>query len=89
VFISCSIGWSAHTGTGNINLSGLPFTPVAGSTDSFFCLADGLTITGLPVFNINGASTTMYLVALNNGGTGLVALDAVVGAFRFSGHYNI
>jgi hypothetical protein len=89
VYIYGDLAWSAHTGAGNINLSGLPFAPAASSAHPIFVLADGLTITGVPVLNINGTSTTMYLTALQNGATSLVALDTSVNAFRFTGFYNV
>jgi hypothetical protein len=89
VFISADLAWSAHTGTGNINVTGLPFTSASGSANPIFVLTDGLTITGVPTVNVNSSASTMYAAALNNGNTSLIAIDTSVGAFRFTGFYYV
>ena len=89
VFISADLAWSAHTGTGNINVTGLPFTSASGSANPIFVLTDGLTITGVPTVTVNSSASTMYVAALNNGATSLVAIDTSVPAFRFTGFYYV
>jgi hypothetical protein len=46
VFISGSLQWTAHTGTGNIRIAGLPYTANASAPLSM--RYEGLTFTGIP-----------------------------------------
>ena len=47
VYINIYLSWSAHTGTGNMRVNGLPFTSinVSGTYSSFSCYISALTLT--------------------------------------------
>lgn len=76
VFISYYIAYSSHTGTGNLTVTGLPFT--ASSIVSFPLVnrvAD-LTFTGqIQLYVTAGTSTVVYQVAASGSATSL-AMDA-------------
>jgi hypothetical protein len=93
VFFSCGLGWSAHTGTGNlqINLNDIPYSS-NGTNNNISPLAsyaDGLTFTGQlqPTVLRNGKIVAIYQ---SNGGTlTSVAMDTVVGQLAISGMYEL
>jgi hypothetical protein len=73
----CHINWSAHTGTGNMNIGGLPITS-ANVTNLFpaaSVFSDNLTCTGVPVLLVSSGATTAPLFSLNNGATAALAMD--------------
>lgn len=77
------IAWTAHTGTGNIRISALPYAPSVGTM--FACGADNLTFTGqLMVFS---DSTVLTPVVITNGaGNAGIAMDTSC-ALYISGTY--
>jgi len=92
VDFECSLAWSAHTGTGNIRISGLPYTCRAGGPAVPVALvASGLTFgTGGLVGHIAaGTSYVNLLLQATATGTASIAMDTVVGALRISGSYPI
>jgi hypothetical protein len=73
----CHINWSAHTGTGNMNIGGLPFGS-ANVTNLFpaaSVFSNNLTCTGVPVLLVLSGATTAPLFSLNNGATAALAMD--------------
>jgi hypothetical protein len=81
VFVNITLVWSAHTGTGNMRVSGLPFTNenVTGNISSpSFYVAD-LALTALNVIQgfVNTGSTQilLYQVPTGGGGSSLVPID--------------
>ncbi|MES1988770.1 MAG: hypothetical protein V4440_12220 [Pseudomonadota bacterium] len=96
VFFRIAIGWSAHTGTGDLLISGLPFTASSYLSTDFACattyygllVAAGKTL-GARVVNGN---TYIQLSADDPAGGGAftaVAMDTAVGELSISGHYEV
>lgn len=83
------LDWSAHTGTGDMKITGLPFTA---ATEEPQCIAwasaNGLTITGQVYVFVNSATTEAAISAMNNGATSAVAMDTSA-VLRVSGTYRI
>lgn len=82
VAIQVWLAWNAHTGTGNLSFSGLPFSD-AGSS-SFWVEVNGLTVTGQVDVRTSG-----NIYAVNNGVAVGIAMDTVVTNFRFCGIYTV
>lgn len=98
VFFSIGIGWSAHTGTGDLRISGLPYAASSvGASDGESCLsfayygllvAAGKELSGTV---INGL-TQIQLSASDPAGSGsftAVAMDTTVGNLKISGSYRV
>jgi hypothetical protein len=95
VYFSATIGWSAHTGTGNIRVASLPFTS-ANVTNGYASLgvyANGLVIgAGKQLSSLNVINSTQAeLLAVDVAGSAAtaIAMDTVVGALNISGHYEV
>lgn len=89
VFFTISLSWSAHTGTGNMQIAGLPFTSASGTADFRYVLSfyeDSLTITGRLAGFVNNSATTIVLNAINNGTAAALAMDTAA-TIRVSGAY--
>ena len=79
VHFVAAIVYNSHTGTGNMRVSGLPYTVWGGSDFHRIYLpfyADNLTITGVPVATAILGQTYLDLRSLNNGSSSLLAMDA-------------
>jgi len=79
VHFVAAIVYNSHTGTGNMRVSGLPYTVFGGSDFHRIYLpfyADNLTITGVPVATAVLGQTYLALRSLNNGSSSLLAMDA-------------
>ena len=94
VIFNVTLGWSAHTGTGNILFSGLPFTSASASGLNYnpcTFLADGLTLTALNMLGgtINPNNTTISIQQCPTGGgsPALIPMDTVVSLLFISGQY--
>jgi hypothetical protein len=87
VNFTLALGWSAHTGTGNIEITGLPFS-IPGSQDtapcSVFCW--GLTFLGQLTAVTTGTKVQLYQIATASAATA-VAMDTAVAALNISGFY--
>lgn len=81
------IGWTAHTGTGNILVNGFPYASANSSpVSASWVWADGLTITGQATFGLTANQTYGGLGAINNGIYSAVAIDTSAG-LRITGFY--
>jgi hypothetical protein len=81
------ITWTAHTGTGNIIVAGLPYSAANGEPQSVgWCSANNLTITGQASLLILQNQTNSYLYAINNGTAGAVPMDTAA-SLRCTGSY--
>lgn len=81
------LDWSAHTGTGDLRISGLPYTAAATEPAPVSVVwANGLTITGQGFLNIVANQSYANLGAINNGAYSAVALDTVAN-LRITGSY--
>lgn len=79
VHFVAAIVYNSHTGTGDMRVSGLPYTVFGGSDFHRIYLpfyADNLTITGVPVATAILGQTYLDLRSLNNGSSSLLAMDA-------------
>lgn len=89
VYFQIECTWSAHTGTGDILISGFPY-PAQNSEPqpTGWVWTDGLTITGQATFGLIGNTTSGPLGAVNNGTFSAVALDTAA-SIRINGFYFI
>jgi len=87
VNFTCALGWSNHTGTGNIEITGLPYS-ISGSQDTAPCSVYcwGLTFTGQLTAVTSGTKISPYQIATGAAATAL-AMDTAVAAFNISGFY--
>lgn len=89
VHVYISVGWSAHTGTGNIRLGGLPFTSVAGITPPLTIISSNLTFANSLYCSVIGGSTDIELRTFSSAATtAAVAMDTSAGVV-ISGTYFI
>lgn len=90
VYFTISLGWTAHTGTGNMTITGLPFTTASGSDTSVFSpswsnitlAAAGNKILAYALFS----STTITLREVGSGANSALPMDTS-GALQISGTY--
>lgn len=86
IFFDISLTWTAHTGTGNIVISGLPETNT-GNTTPCFIRASNLTYSGDLVAAVNANDSTVTVQSQTSGGTlAQVAMDTA-GTITISGQY--
>jgi hypothetical protein len=87
VYFQMSCEWTAHTGTGDILISGFPFAAQNSEPQPIgWVWSNGLTITGQATFGLIGNTTSGPLGAVNNGSYSAVALDTNA-SLRISGFY--
>lgn len=94
VEFSLQAGWSAHTGTGNLRITGLPIpsrsTADGGIPRSLSAHFSGLTFSGQVAPAVQNSSSTIDLYQLASGaGLVNVPMDTVVSVLRISGGYEI
>jgi trimeric autotransporter adhesin len=94
-FFQMTLGWSAHTGTGDLILAGLPFTSLnagGGGGQSVATLGynNGLAFTNQPVMFIPTNNTRISLTQTTTGGTVTsIPMDTAVSELVVNGHYII
>jgi hypothetical protein len=87
VTFQLDISWTAHTGTGDIQIAGFPYAPINAEPQPIgWVWANGLSITGQATFGLLGGQTYGALGAINNGTYSPVALDTNA-SLRISGSY--
>lgn len=87
VYFQLECTWTAHTGTGDILISGFPYAAQNSEPQpTGWVYTNGLTITGQATFGLVGNTTSGPLGAINNGTYSAVALDTNA-ALRISGFY--
>jgi len=85
VTVMCSLAWSAHTGTGNTTITGLPYTSAAtaGMIYAASIYANemdfGSLATQLAAFVTNSSTTVLFRGMINNLTRADVPLDTAVG----------
>ncbi len=87
-----AIGWSAHTGTGNLVIAGLPFTSASsGAPVPVIIYSDGLVIGAGKLLSglISSSQTSIVMRTLDQAGgaSALLALDTTVSVLDISGVY--
>jgi hypothetical protein len=81
------VEWSAHTGTGNIQIAGFPYAPINGEPQpTGWVWTNNLTITGQATFGLAAGQTYGALGAINNGAFSAVAMDTAA-SIRINGSY--
>lgn len=92
VFISGTVAWTAHTGTGTMVLGGLPFVSngTANNRPALTLIADGLTYTGTSVVCLLsvGSGTASFYNQSSNAALVALPIDST-GYVGFAGHYEI
>jgi hypothetical protein len=92
-FFQMTLGWSAHTGTGDLILAGLPFTSLnagGGGGQSVATLGynSGLAFTNQPVMFIPTNNTRISLTqTTTGGGVSGIPMDTAVSELIVNGHY--
>jgi len=87
VYFQMECAWSAHTGTGNILISGFPIAAQSGEPQPVgWVWTNGLTIVGQATFGLLQNTTSGPLGTVENGVYDPVALDTAA-AVRISGFY--
>jgi hypothetical protein len=90
VFFEFVVAWTAHTGTGNINIDGLPFTVASQIYPTAYVHCSGLTFTGQLTAQLTVSSTTLALLGLlTNAAAGGIAIDTSVTHVTVVGHYAV
>jgi hypothetical protein len=94
VFFNLNLNWSAHTGSGDMSISGLPFTSnsTSNNASSLSSWVNNLTLSALniltPIVNTNSASVSFFQTPVGGGAVGLVTLDTSAQVI-ISGHYEV
>jgi hypothetical protein len=94
VFFNLNLGWSAHTGSGDMSISGLPFTSnsTSDNASSLSAWVSNLTLSALniltPIVNTNSTSVSFFQTPAGGGAVGLVTLDTSAQVI-ISGHYEV
>lgn len=88
VFFELIASWTAHTGTGNIKISGLPFASIVGSWGPVVSIhADSLTFSGALSATIPNGQVYLNLATITtNAASGAVAMDTSA-TLNIAGHY--
>lgn len=91
VFYQCRLGWSAHTGTGNMELAGMPFVAAAGNQGPSSVAWNSLTYTGSGVVLFPSSSSAQFLIRslpATGAALGPVAIDTAASVY-FNGFYRV
>ena len=94
VFITCYLNWTAHTGTGNMRMSGLPFTSNSGANTymPFSYWDENISYTSTYHLCIYGSpnSNVLEISQTPNGGGGNIAVPMdSAGGIMISGSYSV
>ncbi len=84
-------GWSAHTGAGDLKITGFPFTNIATTPAVLAVSVNGLTLTSNNMVQAYMAPNTTEVQPLQlvSGNATVIALDTVVTYFMLAGSYKI
>jgi len=85
VWVACQLAWTAHTGTGNLQVNGLPFT--ASDACAIPGIADNLTFANQFSAGLINAGTSILPITESTGAAiANIAMDTVAG-LRYTGCY--
>jgi hypothetical protein len=76
VHVVITLVWTGHTGTGNMLVSGLPFSVLAGDNPSTLNLINATSLTGQVATELTSGATTGRLFAVNNGSAAQLGISA-------------
>jgi hypothetical protein len=90
VFVRISLLWSVHTGTGDMNFGGLPFTSSSNTSydNAVACYAEAITVTGQVTAILLPNTTVGIFIAVNNGTASNIAIDTA-GQLIFQFQYQV
>ena len=94
VFFNLYVSWTAHTGTGAINISGLPFVsaPMTAGVYLLTAAADFLSISASTILGAyvapNTANSALFTMPVGGGASGAVTMDTSA-TVNLSGSYNV
>jgi hypothetical protein len=93
VYIQIQLAWSAHTGTGNMKVAGLPFTSNASVPSQLSIAAFNMAVTALnfPIARQEVSTTEINLLQSPTGGGAWsgIPMDTSVDALEISGSYTV
>lgn len=88
VTVEIALAWSAHTGTGNMIVVGLPFT--AAVTSPAMIVASGLTYPDQLAIRFGASATTLQPVTMSTGAAvAVLAIDTAVTVLQINGSYSV
>lgn len=90
VFFTLALGWSAHTGTGTLQIADLPFA-AGSSTAAVSVTYEGLTVGAGKQLSAYVTGSVIVLTAddVAGGATTNLAMDTVVTLLRIGGQYSV
>lgn len=93
VLVEIQLAWTAHTGTGSMSITGLPFTTAATGLQTFAIDYDGLVVGAGKQASATAANggTQIFMRACDPAGGAVanIAMDAVVAGLTITGSYAI
>lgn len=88
VSFSLNLAWSAHTGTGNLLITGLPFSVNSGASFAFSIATDSLAYSNQLVCQISGGATNIEIFQQSNNASWVsVPMDTSIGYLTITGTY--
>lgn len=88
VSFTLTLAWSAHTGTGSMYISGLPFTSSATGSYAFAIACYNLTFVGQLSCYMTASSTNIFPLSIATASPyALLAMDTAVTELEISGTY--
>lgn len=82
-----SITWTAHTGTGNLQVSGFPLSSYNGNPQSYnYAIINGISVGGSP-YLINNGGTTYGTMYVQNSGSQTILSMTTSGTITINGSY--
>jgi hypothetical protein len=94
VYFTIYFVWTAHTGTGNMSVAGLPFTSIAtaGTFNALSTWYQNITMTALNLLaayvNLNATIVSLSQTPVGGGAATAVAMDTA-GSLMLTGHYEV
>ncbi len=93
-FFTLNLAWSAHTGTGNMAIAGLPFTSDATFGSAVAATYNGLVVDAgtkqlVAIVDNNATQISLYKADVAGGAIAAVAMDTAVTGLVVSGSYLI
>lgn len=93
VHFEINLGWSAHTGTTNLQITGLPYAGSATVVQPVTIWSDGLAVTAGQILQASipqsGSLINIQTYADTSGNNAALAIDTVVAGLHLSGTYRV
>jgi hypothetical protein len=94
VYFTIYLVWTAHTGTGNMSVAGLPFTSIAtaGTFNALSTWYQNITMTALNLLtayvNVNATTIALAQTPVGGGAATVIPMDTA-GSLMLTGHYEV